>query len=271
MAGTRLGIIGCGNMGEAVLKGVLSSGASRGWSILVAEIDPGRRKRVSGKYRAGLADSNAALAEKSDVVLLAVKPYEIDRVLAEISSVKRLSSKLIISVAAGITLKRIEKALGGASQVIRVMPNMPAIIGKGVTVICAGSRATASSVKKARAIFSCVGDVLEADESRMDVVTALSGSGPAYFFYLVECLMEAAVELGMPGEEACELAVKTALGSAEVLAHTKASPEEMRRRVTSKGGTTEAAFRVFEKKGFKGMVKEALRAARDRAREFSES
>jgi pyrroline-5-carboxylate reductase len=271
MAKTRLGIIGCGNIGEAVLKGVLSSGASRDWSLLVADIDPVKRKKISRQYKVVLADDNVSLVEESDVILLAVKPYEMGRLLNEIARAKGLSSKIVISVAAGISLKRIEKALGHRPQVIRAMPNMPAVIGRGITVICAGSRAKASSIRKARALVSCIGDVVVADEVHMDLVTALSGSGPAYFFYLVECLIETAVELGIPKDQAAALVIKTALGSAEVLTRMKVSPEELRRRVTSKGGTTEAAFRVFETKGLKEIIKEALGAARDRARELSES
>jgi pyrroline-5-carboxylate reductase len=267
MAKIQLGIIGCGNMGEAILRRLLEVGTWR-FSVVVSEQDPEKRKRVEAGYRVRVIRDNFSLAKACTVIVLAVKPHDIDGVLREISG-PHLSSRLIISIAAGVSTQRIEGLLKAKAPVVRVMPNMPALVGEGISAMCGGSFAKAPHLKIAKAVFSCIGNVVEIDEAFMDAVTAVSGSGPAYFFYLVQCIIEAAQELGLSERDASVLAVKTALGSAHVLDKLGESPESLRHKVTSKGGTTEAAFKVFESKGLKDIVKEGVRAARDRARELS--
>ncbi len=263
----RLGIIGYGNMGEAIVRRLRET-ASRNFSIAVSERNPKKRKRVQARYGVRIIRDNASLARTCEVIVLAVKPHDIDGVLREISG-PHLASRLIISIAAGVTTRRIEGLLKARAPVVRGMPNMPALVGEGISAMCGGRFAKAPHLKIARAVFSSIGDVVEIGEASMDAVTAVSGSGPAYFFYLVQCIIEAAKEMGLRERDAAELAVKTALGSAHVLDKTGESPEALRRRVASKGGTTEAAFKVFESKGLKGIVKAGVKAARDRARELN--
>ncbi len=262
----KIGVIGCGNMGEAVLKGLLAAKGSS-CSVLASDPDASRRNSISRRYGIKVSDGNLRVSENSEVIVLAVKPRDIDGVLRDISKAA-LSSKLVISIAAGISVLRLEKGLGKNVPVVRAMPNMPALVGCGVTAICSGIHAKKRHVKLAKDILSSIGDVIEIDEARMDAVTAISGSGPAYFFYLVECMIEAARELGLGEEDASNLVVKTAIGAARVLEERIESPQILRAKVASKGGTTEAAFRVFESKGFKEILKEAIRAGHARSKEL---
>jgi pyrroline-5-carboxylate reductase len=266
MKNLRIGIIGCGHMGEAILKGAL---ANRRFSFIVSDIAAEKTKLVKRRYGAvKIAGDNIEAARYSDAILVAVKPQDIDGVLSEISS-SVSKRKLIVSIAAGVTTARIERRLPSGTPVIRAMPNMPALIKRGVTAVCKGKRAGRPHEEIAKALFSAIGDVVEVEEGLMDAVTAVSGNGPAYLFYLVECMRDAAIELGMDRAVAEELATKTVLGSAELLNATGEDASELRKRVTSKGGMTEAAFKVFEAKGFKATFIEALKAARDRGKALS--
>ncbi len=263
-----IGIIGCGNMGEALLKG-LSRVVEKSTSLMVSETDLLRRDYIQTTYKMIVSPDNHYLMKYSDAVIIAIKPQDVDAILKDEICCDLSGNKLLISIAAGITTRHIEKITGKEVRVIRAMPNMPSRIGEGVTGICAGSSATAADMELARDIFGTIGSVVEVKESMMDAVTAISGSGPAYFFYLVEALIESARTLGLDEKTSRELVERTALGSIKLMLASKEDPAALRKKVTSKGGTTEAAFKVFEAKKFLSIVKEATKAACKRSQELS--
>ena len=267
MINKRIGIIGCGNMGAALLSG-LSKVLEKSVSLMVSEIDAARRDVIQKKYRVIVEIDNNNLVKFSDVIILAVKPKDFEQVLRHEVCCGASKDKLLVSIAAGITTSYIEKIVGKDIPVIRAMPNMAAIVGESVSGMCAGSSASADDTKLAREIFSSIGDVIQVKEDLMDAVTAVSGSGPAYFFYLVEALIKAACVLGLDEDNAKNMVIKTALGSAKLLETLKETPAELRRKVTSKGGTTEAAIKVFESKKVMGIVNKALKVACNRSKKL---
>jgi len=198
-----------------------------------------------------------------------VKPKDFDKVLKDEICCSVSKDKLLISIAAGITTKYIESVVGKDIHVIRVMPNMAALVGEAISSISAGSSVSGEDMKLAKDIFSTIGDVVEVDENLVDSVTAISGSGPAYFFYLIEALIEASKELGLDEEIAKSLVLKTAIGTSKLLEVLKEEPSRLRAKVTSKGGTTEAALKVFETKNFKDIVRDAVKQAYKRSKELS--
>jgi pyrroline-5-carboxylate reductase len=212
---------------------------------------------------------NNVVVKYSDVIILAVKPKDFDSILKGEVCCGLSESKLLISIAAGITTKHIEDAVGKNIPVIRAMPNMGAIIGEAMTSLSRGSAAGDAHMQTAREVFSLIGDVVEVDEVLVDAVTAISGSGPAYFFYMVESLIEAAESVGLEKKIATKLVLKTALGSARLLEVLQEVPADLRKRVTSKAGTTEAALNILEKRKFKNIIMEAVEAAQKRSKELS--
>ncbi len=285
----KVGIIGCGNMGQALLRGIITTGFSGKRNILVSDKDRKKTNSVRLRFKVDATNSNSELVKKSDVIILAVKPRDVDVVLHGIGKYKYdttskialshcrkqfsrdvilpLKGKLLISICAGLTTKRLEKYLGKVS-VVRVMPNMPALISAGISAISLGKYATTRDRKLAVSILSCIGEAVEVKEQLMDAVTAISGSGPAYFFYLVEKLIDAAKELGISERIAQRLAIKTALGSAMLMNQLEVSPRTLRKKVSSKGGTTEAAFNVFRKKGLNKILGSAFKAAAKRSKQL---
>ncbi|MFA6078526.1 MAG: pyrroline-5-carboxylate reductase [Candidatus Omnitrophota bacterium] len=264
----KIGIIGCGNMGEALLSR-LSMIIEKSTSIMVTETDEARREYIEDKYKVIVGLDNNYLVKYSDVVIIAVKPKDVGTLLKDELCCSLEPKKLAISIAAGITIKDIEKVIGKDVPVIRAMPNMPALVGEGMTAISRGTAVSDEDVKSAKEILSVIGDVVLVDESLMDSVTAISGSGPAYFFYLAESMIEAAEELGLDKDLARKLVFKTALGSAKLLSCVGEDPAVLRAKVTSKGGTTEEAIKVFESKKLRGIIIEAAKKARDRSKELS--
>lgn len=258
----RIALIGAGNMGEAILAGIHKKHA-----CLVCEPRIERQAYLKKKYRVTISPVDLAV-KAADAIVLAVKPQDFPELLAEISTFP-LKGKLFISIAAGITTRFIEKALKRPVRVVRVMPNLPALIGEGMAGIARGKRATPKDMKIAREVFQTVGDVVIVKESMLDAVTAVSGSGPAYVFLFVESLIKAARKLGFSEAEAKTLVYQTLLGSTHMLAKSDDSAATLRLKVTSKGGTTQAATDVFMKKEILGMFEAALKAARNRARELA--
>ncbi len=257
-----IAFIGAGNMGEAILAGLY-----RKYSCVVCDARADRRAYLKKKYRCSFAQTPALAAAAADVVLLAVKPQDLPVALADIKGV--VKRQLFISIAAGITASFIEKALGVKVRVVRTMPNLPAMIGEGVTGVAGGRHATAQDLKQACDILGAVGPVITVPEKMINAVTAVSGSGPAYVFLFVECMMNAARKLGFSEKEAKALVYQTLLGSAHMLAKSEDSAEALRQKVTSKGGTTQAATDVFMDKDIFGMFLAAMKAARTRAAELA--
>jgi pyrroline-5-carboxylate reductase len=267
MLDKKVGIIGCGNMGEAILAG-LSKELEKSASIMVSEQDAARRDYLQGKYKIIVEIDNNEVVKYSDVIILAVKPKDFDAVLKTEVCCGLSEKKLFISIAAGITTKYIEDAVGKDIPVIRAMPNMCALVGESITSLSRGSSANVRHIETATEIFSLIGDVVEVDEKLVDSVTAVSGSGPAYFFYMIESLVAAGVSVGLEKATAQKLALKTALGSARLLDLLHEDPALLIKKVASKGGTTEAALKIFDKKKFKNIIYDAVRAAYKRAKEL---
>jgi pyrroline-5-carboxylate reductase len=270
MAWRDLGIIGAGNMAEAIVRGLLKSRRMAADQIMVADVSPERRAFFQTQLKVAAADDNATVARESRILLLSVKPQQMAAALSGMSGAVS-ESALIISIAAGISTAFIEKTLGGGKswRVVRAMPNTPMLLGQGAAAICPGAHATAADLAEARGIFESAAVVIQTTEDKMDAVTALSGSGPAYFFYLVEKLIEAGMQLGLSGEEAKTLAAQTALGAARMLVESDQEPAVLRQKVTSPGGTTQAAIAHLDAAGWPAAVIEAVKAAARRSKELS--
>ena len=268
MRGKKIGIIGCGNMGEALLSR-LSEVVEKSTSIMVSEFDARRRDYVQSKYKVIVEIDNNEVIKFADVIILAVKPKDFEKLIRNEINIGASKDKLLISIAAGITTKYIESVVGKDTHVIRAMPNMAAIIGESISSISPGSYVTSDDMKLAEEIFMTIGDVVEVDEKFIDGVTAISGSGPAYFFYMIEALIDAGSAAGLEEDVVRRLVLKTASGSAKLLETLKEYPAVMRAKVTSKGGTTEAAIEIFESRKFKNIIKDAVKAAMARSKELS--
>jgi pyrroline-5-carboxylate reductase len=260
-----LAILGGGKIGEALLSGLLRGRRSAD-DIVVSEKHPERADYLVATYGVRAVGVAEAL-RVADTVLLSVKPQDIDALLAEMrASID--ARHVIVSVAAGITTEQIEAALGTTVAVVRCMPNTPAVVDQAMTAISPGAHADDTHLATAESLLAAVGKVVRVPESQLDAVTALSGSGPAYFFYLVEAMIDAGILLGLPRTLAAELIVQTALGSAIMLRDSGEHPVQLREAVTSPGGTTIAAIRELERHGVRAAMLAAIEAARDRSQEL---
>lgn len=254
----NLGIVGCGRMAYAVIKG-LNSGSRLFANVLANDVNSERAKIFHDEFDTSICMLNE-LVQNSNVILLAVKPQQFFEVLQDIKEYLT-GEQLLISIAAGITSDRIEKSCKQKVPVIRVMPNTPCLIGTGVSVICSGSYASEEHMDLARSIFERLGTCLQADESKMDAVTALSGSGPAYAYLVTEALINAGIQVGLDTNLARELVLKTIKGSINMIEETGVHPAVLREQVCSPAGTTIAAVRKLEENGIRAGFFEAVEAA----------
>lgn len=261
----RLAIIGGGKIGEALLSGLLRGSAGPG-DILMVEHYPERIRYLSERYHVRVVDIAEAV-QACATILIAVKPQDIDPLLRQLAELVT-DEHLIVSVAAGITTARIERGLPAGPAVVRCMPNTPALVDEAMTAISAGSRATPEHLQRADELLSAVGRVVRVPESQLDAVTALSGSGPAYFFFLVEAMIDAGILLGLPRALAAELIVQTLVGSAVMLRDSGEHPVQLREAVTSPAGTTISAIRELENHGVRAAFLAAIEAARNRSAEL---
>jgi pyrroline-5-carboxylate reductase len=259
-----LAIVGGGKIGEALLSGLVRRGGADG--LLVCERSPERAAQLSERYGVPAVDL-ADAAARARVLLLAVKPQDIDSLLARLTGVVD-EGHLVVSVAAGVPTKRIEAALPTGTAVVRVMPNTPALVDEGMSVLSAGAHAAEEDLDEAEALLAAVGQVRRVPESQQDAVTALSGSGPAYFFYLVEAMVDAGILLGLPRALAADLIVQTALGAAVMMRDSGEHPVQLREAVSSPGGTTIAAVRELERHGVRAALMAAIEAAYARSVEL---
>jgi pyrroline-5-carboxylate reductase len=265
-AGGRRGlaIIGGGKIGEALLSGLIRRGGPDG--LLVCERSPDRAAQLSERYGVPAVALEDAAA-RARVLLLAVKPQDIDVLLGRLAEHVD-DGHLVVSVAAGVPTARIEAALPPGVPVVRVMPNTPALVDEGMSVLSAGAHAGEADLDEAEALLAAVGRVRRVPESQQDAVTALSGSGPAYFFFLVEAMVDAGILLGLPRALAADLIVQTALGAAVMMRDTGEHPVQLREAVTSPGGTTIAAIRELERHGVRAALIAAIEAAHARSVEL---
>jgi pyrroline-5-carboxylate reductase len=259
-------ILGVGVMGETLLSGLLRAGRPAG-DLLVGEKRADRAAQLSEKYGVRVVANLDAVAE-ADTVALVVKPQDMAAVLAEISPALDAGT-LVVSLAAGITTRFIEARVPEGVAVVRVMPNTPALVDEGMAAISPGTHCDEDHLAVAESLLSATGRVMRVPEDQQDAVTAISGSGPAYLFFVVEAMIEAGVHLGLPRTTATELVVQTVVGSAKMLSETGEHPTVLRERVTSPGGTTAAAVRQLEDHRVRAAFMNAMEAARDRSRELS--
>jgi pyrroline-5-carboxylate reductase len=262
----RIGFLGAGAMGEALAAGLLAAGVPRE-RVRLADPDAARREAVSRALGVAVGDDNAALVAASDVVVIAVKPGLVARVLSQAGVAS--TRPLWVSIAAGVSLARLAAALPAGARIVRAMPNTPALVRAGATAWVAGAAATAEDRAAAGALFACAGSAWEApDESLLDAVTGLSGSGPAYVFVFLEALADAGVRMGLPRDVAQRLAIQTVLGAAQLARDSGAHPAQLKDRVASPGGTTIAGLARLEAGGFRAAVLDAVEAATRRSREL---
>jgi pyrroline-5-carboxylate reductase len=260
---TTIGFIGGGNMAEALIKGIISGGKK---NVIVSEPRADRREFLNKTYGVSATASNTEAALAAEIIILAVKPQNMAAVLDEISTVVT-AEKTVVSIAAGIPLSVLQSRLK-TDRLLRVMPNTPALVQEGMSVISLCSCLPVKIVEPVRDIFSSIGKVLTLPEKQMNAVTALSGSGPGFVAFFTEAMIASGERMGLTRDNASELAIQTVIGTAKLL-ETGMPPEELRKMVTSPGGTTAAGIRTFEEKGLAALVAEALEAARKRAEELA--
>ena len=267
VASKTIGFIGGGIMGEALIKAMLHSGSFATDQIRVSDINQDRLHHIRDTYQVSISADNGELAVGSDVIVLAVKPHQVGDVLVEIhASLDHLP--LLISIAAGVPIVSLEQGLAKPLPVVRVMPNTPALVLAGVSAITGGSHTKPEHLAMARVLFEAVGVVVEVDESHMDAVTGLSGSGPAYVFLFVEALIDAGVLVGLPRPVARDLAVQTTLGSAKLLAESGEHPGVLKDQITTPGGTAINGLSILESGGMRGILMDAVEAATRRSEEL---
>lgn len=262
----RIGFIGGGKMAEALLSGLLAQKVCTPGEVLVSDRDAGRREWLCERYGVQTLEQNRTVVERSEAVILAVKPQDLDAVIEDLAPAA--AGRLFVSIAAGRRLSYFEARLRG-SRVLRVMPNLACQVGEGMSVYCGGKDATDADTQLVRRILESCGRVLELDESFFDVVTALSGSSPAFFAYVVQALVDASVANGMAAETAMELALQTMRGAATVMLQRSVAPTDFMASVASKGGTTAAGLAVLDKSDLSVVLQATLEAATRRSAELS--
>ena len=275
----HIGIIGGGNMGEALIAGMLKAELFLKKDIFVSDINSDRLQLLQDVYGINTSIDNRIIFRQSEIIILAVKPQLIHDVLTEFAQFQqeKLEHRLLISIAAGVTLGKMEACLYAQGNeafcknipLIRVMPNTPALVQSGISGMSPNQYADDNDIKKCKAILTAVGSVLEFKEKDLDAVTALSGSGPAYVFYLMEAMLEGGLKAGLDHKKAKILTLKTIEGAAKLILQRDETPQELRRKVTSPGGTTAAALEVLQSAKVKDSIITAILAATERSAELN--
>jgi pyrroline-5-carboxylate reductase len=266
MLNKKIGIIGVGNMGEAILRGLQQKGMAQG--IVVSETRPDRRDYIKKRYDVEIVTDNRRLASEAKIIILAVKPQELKGVLQEIAPVLDPAT-LLISIAAGASLGAIAAVLEKDVHLVRAMPNIAALALESATALSPGGGTSTEDMAMAEEIFNALGRTVVIPEALMDAVTGMSGSGPAYVCLFIEALADGGVRMGLPRNDALELAIQTVLGTARLLSEQGGHPAHLKDRVASPGGTTIAGIASLEAKGFRGAVMEAVAAATQRSKELA--
>jgi pyrroline-5-carboxylate reductase len=271
MENCNIAFIGCGNMSRSLIGGLIANGVKTE-RLLATDPDAGQRQNITQQFGIRtLADNNEAVAN-ADVIVLAVKPQVMHKVVSDLAEAIQDRPRLVISIAAGIRLDALTEWLGKPGAVVRVMPNTPALIQAGAAALFANKQTTDVQKNTAEAMMRSVGTAIWVDsEELMDTVTALSGSGPAYYFYFMEAMEKAAVSMGLNNEQARLLTIETALGAAKMALLSDSDLAELRQQVTSPGGTTEQALNVFKEGKLEELVYAAMNAAKQRSEELSQS
>lgn len=272
LAEKKLAVLGTGMMGSALARGLTQAGAMSPGNITLFDVHPLKAQQLAHDLGPGAraAESAADAAAGSDLVLLSVKPPIVPTLLRSIADV--LSAKhLVISIAAGVRLEKMESIAGENVPVIRSMPNTPCLVGEGATALCRGTHATHDHLQLAQSLFAAVGESVEVEERLMDAVTGLSGSGPAYVYMMIEAMADGGVMAGLTRDTARMLAAQTVLGAARMVLSSEEHPAQLRDNVTTPGGTTIAALAVLERAGLRTALMDAIEAATRRSKELSQS
>jgi len=265
----RIGFVGAGNMAEALIKGLLKSNEHIRGYLMASDPREERLKLFRESYGIGTTPDNRSVVKNNEIILLCIKPQIMKKVLQEIAP-DIGPEKLTISIAAGIPISVIEREFCESARVIRVMPNTPALILEGATAISAGKHATAQDLSLAKSIFDSVGKTVVIEESLMDAITGLSGSGPAYIFLIIDALADAGVKMGLPRDIALLLSAQTVLGAAKLVMETNEHPSKLKDQVTSPGGTTIAGLHALEKGRLRATLIDAVEVATARSKELGE-
>lgn len=264
-----IGFIGSGNMARAIIRGIVATGLTTPDRIWISDANPEQVERLSAETEVRGAANNSEVARHCDLIILATKPHHVTGVMAEIQAVLQADRHLIVSICAGVRTATIEDAAAAGTRVVRVMPNTPALIGCGSAAIAGGRNATSADLETVSQIFRSVGTAVVLDESKLDAVTGVSGSGPAYVFRFIEALMAAAELQGLSNEEAQILVPQMVLGAARMAVEGDRTLAQLREAVTTPGGTTAAGLRVLEGEGFVKAVSDCVAAATARSRELA--
>jgi pyrroline-5-carboxylate reductase len=264
-----ISFIGAGNMASAIIGGMLDSGFKAA-NIWVSAPDDNHLQSIRKQFGVSVTTDNRYCAEQADMVVLAVKPQVMASVCSDIAPVVQNTRPLMVSIAAGLEASTLDEWLGGGLPLVRVMPNTPSLVGKGAAGLYANDQVKEKQKTMVESVFNSIGSALWVeDESLLHAVTALSGSGPAYFFLMLEALEEAATDAGIAGETARALAIQTMAGAAEMAGRSEHDPGQLKRNVMSPGGTTEQAIQTFEEGGMRELVKKAYSAAYKRSGEMA--
>ena len=265
----KIAILGSGNMGEALVKGLIASGKTSADALVCSDPRAERREELQKKYGVQVTANNRAAAAQADLIVIAVKPQNIDDLLEEIAPAVD-AKKLVISIAAGVPIAAIARKLGAGVRIIRTMPNTPALVGAGATALARGAHATEADLEQALALFEAVGVAVVVEEHHLDAVTGLSGSGPAFVFMAIEALADGGVKVGLARPIALALAAQAVMGSAKLVLETGEHPGRLKDQVTSPGGTSIAGIHALESGGFRAALMAAVEAATKRSRELGE-
>ncbi len=265
----KIGFIGAGNMGEALIKGILKAKLLSSQKVCASDIRETKLKQFQKTYGIKTFKDNKELVSQVNIILLAVKPQNMEEVLSEIAPVIE-KKHLVISIAAGITTSYISKRLNDKISVVRIMPNTPALIQEGASALAMGKHANKSDIKSVQKLFESVGKTVVVDESLMDAVTGLSGSGPAYVFLFIEALADAGVKMGLSRSVALLLSAQTCLGAARMVSETGEHPAKLKDMVTSPGGTTISGLHALEAGGLRTTIMDAVEAATRRSKELGQ-
>lgn len=267
MLSEKIGVIGAGKIGSAIARGVIRAGLAAKDNVIASDVAEGLRQAAARELGIRVTADNGELCDFADIVILAVKPQIVDLVAREIAK-KLGTKKLLVSVAAGVPLARIEAGLAQGARVVRVMPNISCVVGAGAAGYAGGAHATAADLEKVGAILNSFGVGMMVEEKYLDAVTGLSGSGPAYVFLFMEALADGGVQAGLARDVSLKLAIQTVYGAAKMALDGKKHLGELKDEVTSPGGTTIAGLYAMEQKGFRGIVMDAVVHATRRSQEL---
>lgn len=265
-----VGFIGAGQMATALAKGFIAAGSLTSEMIIACDVSPEARDRFTEQTGARTIESCVDVAAAANVIFLAIKPQQMNQIFSSLHGTLK-NDPLVISIAAGVSLKTLAGGLGNHLRIIRVMPNTPSLVGSGASAFSRGERTLAEDAALVQMLLSNVGYATEVPEKLLDAVTGLSGSGPAYVYQIIEALSDGGVRMGLPRDVATKLAAQTVLGSAQMVLSTKQHPGELKDAVTSPGGTTIAGLHALERGGLRGTLMNAVEAATIRARELNAS